>query len=193
MSASAPAEISVPSWHVFVRQARRHVKHDDGAFAVNVVAIAQATELLLPCCVPAVEADLAPVCGEVKRVDLHTNCCCTPCRLSSRGANLKIAAELFRASMLGMQAQRCRSLGCAALLRKRLWRMASVRVQGCRKDRRTFILLLKVSCQVTLDECCFPCSTAMHRARESAWIDSWRLTRAQSLPAPCHTQRAHHA
>lgn len=55
----------MPRGDVFVGEAGGDVKHDDGALAMDVVAITQATKLLLPGCVPAVKAQLAAICGEV--------------------------------------------------------------------------------------------------------------------------------
>lgn len=40
---------------------------------MNVVSITKSTKLFLASCVPAVEANLAAVGGEVERVDLHTD------------------------------------------------------------------------------------------------------------------------
>ena len=59
------AQVAVPCGHILVGQAGGDVEHDDGALAVDVVAVAKATELLLPGRVPAVEADLASVRREV--------------------------------------------------------------------------------------------------------------------------------
>lgn len=73
----APAQVPVPGRHVLVCEAGGDVKHDDGALAVDVVAIPQPTELLLAGCVPAVETQLAPVSSEVQRVHLHTDGGCT--------------------------------------------------------------------------------------------------------------------
>lgn len=64
---------ALPGGHVLVGQARGHVEHDDRALAVDVVAVAQAAELLLARRVPAVEADLAAVGGEVQRAHLHAD------------------------------------------------------------------------------------------------------------------------
>ena len=66
-------EVSMPSGHVLVGQAGGDVKHDDSTLPVDVVAITEATELLLTSCVPAIESDLAPVCGEVKGTNLHAD------------------------------------------------------------------------------------------------------------------------
>lgn len=60
-----PAEISVPGRDILVCQPRCHIKHDDSTLPVNVVAISQPAKLLLACCVPAIEAELPSVCGEV--------------------------------------------------------------------------------------------------------------------------------
>ena len=73
----APAEVSVPGGHVLVGEARGDVKHDDGALPVDVVPIPEAPEFLLACGVPAVEAQLASVGGEVQRVHLHADRGCT--------------------------------------------------------------------------------------------------------------------
>ena len=67
----------MPGGHVLVRQPRGDVEHDDRALPVDVVAVSEAAELLLPCRVPAVEAQLAPVGREVQRVHLHAHRRCT--------------------------------------------------------------------------------------------------------------------
>ncbi len=64
-------EVLVPRGHVLVRDARGHVEHDDGALALDVVAVAQAAELLLARRVPHVERDRAAVRREPQRVYLH--------------------------------------------------------------------------------------------------------------------------
>lgn len=65
-------EVAVPVRHVLVRDPRRHVKHDDRALALDVVAVAEAAKLLLAGRVPAVEADRTKVRVEHERVDLDT-------------------------------------------------------------------------------------------------------------------------
>ena len=52
---------TVPVGHVLVCDTRSYVKHDDAALAVDVIAIAQTTELLLTGGVPDVELDGAEV------------------------------------------------------------------------------------------------------------------------------------
>ena len=68
-----PCNSPVPGGDVLVGQPRGDIEHDDGALAVDVVTVTQAAELLLAGGVPAVEADLAAVGGEVQGVDLHTD------------------------------------------------------------------------------------------------------------------------
>jgi len=51
----------VPVGNVLVRDARCHVEHDDAALAVDVVAIAKTTKLLLTGRIPDVELDLTKV------------------------------------------------------------------------------------------------------------------------------------
>jgi hypothetical protein len=51
----------------------RHVEHDDGALAVDVVPVAKAAELFLPGGVPAVEADGTAVGVELEGVDRHAD------------------------------------------------------------------------------------------------------------------------
>jgi len=65
-------QVAVPVGHVLVGDARRDVEHDDAALAVDVVAVAQPAELLLPCRVPHVELDLAEVRGEAERVNFDS-------------------------------------------------------------------------------------------------------------------------
>mmetsp|Transcript_7456 Transcript_7456/g.19060 ORF Transcript_7456/g.19060 Transcript_7456/m.19060 type:complete len:218 (-) Transcript_7456:51-704(-) len=64
-------EVAVPVGHVFVRDARRHVEHDDSALALDVVAVTQPAKLLLAGRVPHVEHDLSTVRVERERVYLH--------------------------------------------------------------------------------------------------------------------------
>lgn len=62
----------MPVGDVLVCNARGDVEHDDAALAVDVVAIAEAAELLLARRVPDVELDGAEVGGEAERVDLYS-------------------------------------------------------------------------------------------------------------------------
>mmetsp|Transcript_18056 Transcript_18056/g.30899 ORF Transcript_18056/g.30899 Transcript_18056/m.30899 type:complete len:243 (+) Transcript_18056:514-1242(+) len=66
-------QVSMPGGHVLVSEPRSDVEHDDGALAVDVIAITQPAEFLLASCVPAVEANLATVGGEVQRPNLHAD------------------------------------------------------------------------------------------------------------------------
>ena len=54
-------QITVPVGDVLVGDARGDVEHDDAALPVDVVAVAQTTELLLPCRIPDIELDWAEV------------------------------------------------------------------------------------------------------------------------------------
>ena len=65
-------KITVPVRYVLVGDAGGDVEHDDTALALNVVTIAETTELLLTGGIPDVEADRAEVGGERERVDLDT-------------------------------------------------------------------------------------------------------------------------
>jgi hypothetical protein len=44
-------QIAMPVWNVFVGDTGGDVEHDDGALALDVVAVAEAAELLLTGCV----------------------------------------------------------------------------------------------------------------------------------------------
>lgn len=57
-------EVAMPVGHVFVGDAGRHIEHDNATLSLDVVSIAQTTELLLSGCVPHVETDGAEVGGE---------------------------------------------------------------------------------------------------------------------------------
>lgn len=65
-------QIPVPVGHVLVGDARRDVEHDDGALALDVVAVAEAAELLLTRGVPDVEPDGSSVCVEHQGVHLDS-------------------------------------------------------------------------------------------------------------------------
>ena len=67
------AQVPMPCGHILVGETRRDVEHDDGALAVDVVAVAKATKLLLTCRVPAIEPDLASVRREVQGADLDAD------------------------------------------------------------------------------------------------------------------------
>jgi hypothetical protein len=66
-------EILVPAGDVLVRDTRRDIEHDDGAVALDVVAITETTKLLLTGSIPDVEANLTGVGVETQRVDLDTD------------------------------------------------------------------------------------------------------------------------
>lgn len=66
-------EVAVPVGDVLVGVAGGDVKHDDGALTVDVVSVAEATELLLAGGIPDVEADLAKVGVEGQRAHLDSN------------------------------------------------------------------------------------------------------------------------
>lgn len=65
-------KIPMPVRDVLVRDPGGHVEHDNAALALNVVAVSETTEFLLPCGIPHVEADSAEVGEECERVDLHS-------------------------------------------------------------------------------------------------------------------------
>lgn len=58
----------MPVGHVLVCDTRGYIKHDDTALAVDVVAIAQTTKLLLACSVPDVELNGAQVLQKMSSV-----------------------------------------------------------------------------------------------------------------------------
>ena len=82
----------MPVGNILIRDTRGNIEHDDTALAVDVVSIAQTTELLLTCSIPDIELDGAqilislvlsglmcqylrwdfPYGSEAKRVNLYT-------------------------------------------------------------------------------------------------------------------------
>ena len=70
----------MPVGHVLVGDFGGDVEHDDAALSLNVVAVSEATELLLSGRVPHVEADGAKVGGEGERVHLDTERGCEQAR-----------------------------------------------------------------------------------------------------------------
>lgn len=65
-------KVAMPIWHVLIRDTGSDVEHDNTTLSLNVVSIAQTTELLLSCRVPHIEADGSEVGRESKRVDFDT-------------------------------------------------------------------------------------------------------------------------
>ena len=65
-------KITVPVGNVLVGDTGGDVKHDDAALTVNVVAVAEAAELLLTSGIPDLELDLTKVGEETKGMDLDT-------------------------------------------------------------------------------------------------------------------------
>jgi len=67
-------EIAVPDRDVLVRVTGCDVEHNYCRMPVDVIAVAQTSELLLPRGVPAVEHELPEVCVERDGMDLNTEC-----------------------------------------------------------------------------------------------------------------------
>lgn len=65
-------QISVPIGHVFVRDTRGDVEHDDGTLTLNVVPITQSTKFLLAGRVPDVETYRPSVRVEHQRMHFDT-------------------------------------------------------------------------------------------------------------------------
>lgn len=66
-----PDQIAMPVWYVFVGDARRNVKHDDGALSLNVVTVAKAAKFLLTGGIPNVEAYRSAIGMENQRMHFH--------------------------------------------------------------------------------------------------------------------------
>ena len=58
--------LTVPVGDVLVGDAGRYIEHNDAALAVDVIAVSQSSELLLPCCVPDIELDLTEILLNVR-------------------------------------------------------------------------------------------------------------------------------
>ena len=65
-------QVPMPVWNILVCDTGCHVKHDDGTLALDVVAIPEATKLLLACRVPHIESDGPSIGVEHKGMNLHT-------------------------------------------------------------------------------------------------------------------------
>jgi len=66
-------EVAMPVGDVLVGHARSHIEHDNGALALDVISVAEASELLLAGGIPHIEDDLAVIGVEVQRVDLNSH------------------------------------------------------------------------------------------------------------------------
>ena len=73
-------QVAVPGGNVTVSHSSRHVKHDDGALGLDVVAVSESTKLLLAGRVPHVEPDGPSACVEDYGMDLHTHGGCVHVR-----------------------------------------------------------------------------------------------------------------
>lgn len=60
--------LTVPVGDIFVGDAGGHIKHDDTALAIDVVSIAETTELLLSCGVPHIKFNITQVLCAVSKV-----------------------------------------------------------------------------------------------------------------------------
>lgn len=65
-------QIPVPVGHILVGDSRGDVKHDDGAVALDIVAVAKPPELLLAGGVPHIKPDCPPVRVKDQRVHFHS-------------------------------------------------------------------------------------------------------------------------
>jgi len=65
-------KITVPVGHIFIRDSRRDVEHDDTTLALNVVSISETAELFLASGVPDVEANSAIIGRERQRMNFDT-------------------------------------------------------------------------------------------------------------------------
>lgn len=66
----------MPIGDVLVGNPGGDIKHDDATLALDVVAIPQASKLLLPCSIPDIEADGTEVGREAQWVHLDAKSCC---------------------------------------------------------------------------------------------------------------------
>ncbi len=67
-----PDQVPMPVWYILIRYPCCDIEHDDGALALDIVAISQATKFLLSSGVPDVESDRTSVCVKDQGVDLHS-------------------------------------------------------------------------------------------------------------------------
>lgn len=65
-------QITVPIGHVLVRNATGDIKHDNGALALDIVAISEAAKLFLARRVPNIEFNWTPIGIEEQRMNLDT-------------------------------------------------------------------------------------------------------------------------
>jgi hypothetical protein len=89
----------MPVGYVLVGDARGHIKHDDAALAVDVVAITKTTKLLLAGCVPDIELDLAQVLP-----------CCQPQTLHSPYMDMEYCAYRCESKRVNLDTEGCNVL-----------------------------------------------------------------------------------
>ena len=62
--AENPAILTMPVGNILVGDSGCDIEHDDTALPIDVVAVSEATELLLSCSIPDIEEDLSEVLSQ---------------------------------------------------------------------------------------------------------------------------------
>lgn len=57
-------QVSMPVWHILVRDSGCDIKHYDGTLSLDVVSISKPAKLLLASCIPDIETNWSSVCVE---------------------------------------------------------------------------------------------------------------------------------
>lgn len=53
--------LTVPIWHVLVRDSRGNVEHNNTTLSIDIVSIPQPTKFFLAGCIPNIELDLTQI------------------------------------------------------------------------------------------------------------------------------------
>lgn len=66
-----PQLLTMPVGNVLVRDAGCDIEHDDAAVSIDIVTVSKSAKLLLSCCIPYIENDLAQVLVTVSACVKH--------------------------------------------------------------------------------------------------------------------------
>lgn len=142
---------------------------------MDVVSVPQSTEFLLPSSIPAVETDFPSVGCEIQGVHFHPDGCCI-CNVINVSCYILIMLRCirkYRKKRINPITNNHRTTCVSLLTRTRP-----------HYTPRTFILLLKLSSQVALHKCRFPCTSISYEHEFEGWhtIRS-RLSRKSLRPS----------
>lgn len=103
-----PYQISVPIRYILVSDSGSYVEHNNCTLSLDIVAISEASELLLASCVPHIKSNGPSICVEDQRVHFHTQSGCKQNKEKTMTSQSHCRKEIIR---YFLSVQRARQLG----------------------------------------------------------------------------------